>query len=143
MNLWLGQLINIYIFFLIILLPATVDLLFIGHYMIIRCSKFMANLHIHSTFIITVDGVNHLIDFSQSNHLLSFVCFIPLSKRLVAAPAFVPAPAFLLARWTTCILHAFLHLSLLEVCSHSRKKKWRRRCFEPSSLGVAIFCADH
>ena len=94
--------------FFLILLPATVDLLFVRLYILhvnIWCSEFVANCIVLSTFIITVDGVDHLIRLLFGpNHLLSFAFFHFFLVRLPSLPSSFAAPAFIQVprrhRWT-------------------------------------------
>ena len=71
-----NYLVEQHIFFLI-LLPATVDLLFIRHYMLILVflnSWPIALFSPHSS----LDGVDHLIRIFYPNRLPSFKCFNPV-----------------------------------------------------------------
>ena len=89
------------------------------------CIRIIYSFILFSHHVISLS--NRRSPFNRlSNEPKAFFETIPLSKWIVAAPAFaLTAPAFLLARWTTCsFLHAFLHLSLLEARS---RRWWKRR----------------
>ena len=126
------------------LLPATVDLYFIRHH-IILLFNVLNSWPIFCIFSIFLSMLNRrwrwqfnrfdartFLAFFEPSY--PFSLSIPLSKRIVSVPAFVPA--FLLARmegrppWQL----AFLHSSLLEV--RSRKKKRRRAVSNPRSLAL-------